>query len=68
MLSSLDRQFGKGFVNGVKAMRDLLAGEFQAQGLGSFTGIEIAALIRQAPGPKRLEEPDPSSTEAATIS
>jgi hypothetical protein len=32
-------------------MRDVLVREFNAQGQASFTGIEIAGLIRRAPGP-----------------
>jgi hypothetical protein len=50
----------KGFYEGVKAMRDLLAQEFERLGWGAFTGDEIALLIRQAPGPRHAEdEPKP---------
>lgn len=47
---------GNGFGQGVAAMRELLATEFEKFGLGRFTGDEIATLIRQAPGPQREEE------------
>lgn len=49
--SKLEQENGKGFGRGVQAMRDLIAGEFYQQGSGMYSGYEIAALIRQAPGP-----------------
>ncbi len=52
-MTTIDQERGKGYVQGVKAMRDLLVAEFTAQGNGTFTGTEIAALIKQAPGPRR---------------
>ncbi len=39
------------FGDGIAAMRELLANEFQNQGGGSFSGYEIRDLIMQAPGP-----------------
>lgn len=42
----------KGFIEGVKATKELLAQEFERFGSSEFSGDEIAALIRQAPGPK----------------
>lgn len=52
----MEQQRGKGYSKGVEAMRVLLVREFAALGESSFTGKEIAALIKQAPGPAR--EPD----------
>ena len=42
----------RGFVAGVKAMRDVLANEFERLGTGSFSGSECGDLIRRAPGPQ----------------
>lgn len=39
------------FGEGISAMRELLVGEFDKLGSGSFSGYEIAQLISQAPGP-----------------
>jgi len=47
----LDQKHGKGFSEGVSAMRDCLADAFNQVGSGSYDGYEIAALIRKAPGP-----------------
>ncbi len=41
----------RGFHEGVREMRTLLAGEFGKLGGGSFSGYEIRELIMQAPGP-----------------
>lgn len=49
--TTLTQQHGKGFVQGVLAMRECLAHEFEQVGSGNYDGYEIAALIRQAPGP-----------------
>lgn len=46
----------KGFHKGIAAQRELSAREFEKQGSGSFTGYEIAALIRQMPGPQKEDE------------
>lgn len=40
------------FARGVAGMKKVLAAEFDRLGSGSFDGYEIAALIRNAPGPK----------------
>ncbi len=53
----------KGFYEGVSATKELLAKEFERFGSGSFSGDEIAQLIRQAPGPKH---DDPSDEKATT--
>lgn len=47
----------KGFYDGVAATKELLAREFERFGSAGFTGQEIAALIRQAPGPAHEQEP-----------
>ncbi len=39
------------FGEGVAAMRDVLADEFERLGTGSFQAYECADLIRRAPGP-----------------
>ena len=49
--SAMEKQEGKGFVKGVAAMRVILSDEFEMQGSAAFSGYEIAALIRRAPGP-----------------
>lgn len=49
--ATMEKQEGKGFVKGVSSMRDVLADEFEMQGSAGFSGYEIAALIRRAPGP-----------------
>lgn len=41
-----------GFAQGVGAMRDCLASEFERLGSGMFSGSECAGFIRNAPGPK----------------
>ena len=52
-----EQQKGKGYSEGIEAMRDLLADEFAAYGEGgNFSGAEAAKLIRQAPGPLRQRE------------
>lgn len=49
---STEMTHAKAFREGVRAMKDLLANEFeQIRGTGAFGGQEIAAMIRQAPGP-----------------
>lgn len=40
------------FARGVSQTKRIFANEFNRLGGGSFTGIEIASLIMQAPGPK----------------
>ncbi len=55
-MSTIDQQRGKGYSKGVEAMRAVLVREFAALGDSSFTGTEIAALIKQAPGPSREPE------------
>lgn len=54
----IDQQRGKGYNKGIDALRVLLVREFTAQGQSSFTGFEIATLIKQAPGPSREPEPE----------
>lgn len=62
MSDKKEQEKGKGFVDGIEAMRDLLAREFGSYGAGGrFSGAEIATLIRQAPGPLR----DKDSTTVA---
>lgn len=39
------------FGEGIAAMRELMADEFDRLGSGKFSGYECADLIRQAPGP-----------------
>jgi len=51
----------KGFREGVKATKELLAREFEQFGGSQFSGDEIAALIRRAPGPKNDEEEQPQT-------
>lgn len=43
---------GKGYAEGAEAMRAYLANQFAKYGAGSFSGTEIAALIRQAQNPQ----------------
>jgi hypothetical protein len=74
-VSMIDQQRGKGYTRGIESMRALLIREFTAQGQASFTGVEIAGLIKQAPGPTRepeVEEKDeeeinPKSAAAGAI-
>ena len=40
-----------GFAAGVRACKDALADGFDDCGSGSFSGYEIAEMIRRAPGP-----------------
>ena len=47
-----DRASGKGFLRGIEALRETLAGEFERLGSGNFTAYEVAHLIRQTPAPK----------------
>jgi hypothetical protein len=56
----------KGFHKGIAAMRNLLAQEFEKLGSGNFSGLEVAALIRQAPGPQK-EEPQEEITQSQTV-
>ena len=57
MADKNEQQKGKGFSEGIEAMRELLAREFAAFGEGGhFSGKEAARLIRQAPGPARSRE------------
>ena len=46
----------KGYTQGVKDMRELLAAEFAKLGTAFFRGDECAALILRAPGPAFNEE------------
>src|SRR5262249_9108361 len=46
----------RGFAIGVRETKECLAREFDRLRISSFTGEEIAHLIRQAPGPKFPEE------------
>jgi len=55
----------KGFRAGVEAMRELLAKEFEQIGSGGFNGYEIANLIRQVPGPRPDEKPEPAEAPQA---
>jgi hypothetical protein len=41
-----------GYAEGIRAMRELLASEFDQLGYSQFTAMECAILIRNAPGPK----------------
>lgn len=41
----------RGYAAGVSAMKGHLAGHFERLGSGSFSGYEVAALIRQSKGP-----------------
>jgi hypothetical protein len=59
----MDQQRGKGYTKGIEAMRTLLIREFTAQGQASFTGVEIAGLIKQAPGPTREPEVEEKDDE-----
>jgi len=43
----------RGYSAGISAMRDCAAREFDRLGSGSFAAFEVAALIRQMPGPER---------------
>jgi hypothetical protein len=54
----------KGFHEGVRETKELLAREFAAFGSSAFSGEEIAALILRAPGPKSSddEEDQPKAT------
>lgn len=62
-LSTMDQQRGKGYSKGVEQMRAVLVREFAALGDSNFSGIEIAALIKQAPGPAREPEAEEEPEE-----
>lgn len=47
----LARKERHGWALGVKAMRELLAAEFDRLGFSTFSAIEVRDLIRNAPGP-----------------
>ena len=52
-----EQENGKGYAAGIEAMRELLAREFAAFGDGgNFSGKDAALLIRQAPGPLRVQD------------
>ena len=47
----LEKQYGKGFVLGAEAMRNVLVTEFASLGAGMMSGQEAAWYISQALGP-----------------
>jgi len=49
----LDRREAIGFRLGVESFREILVDEFSRLGASGFDGDEAAALIAQAPGPRR---------------
>lgn len=57
MADKNEQQKGKGYADGIEAMRQLLAREFAAFGEGgNFSGKDVAELITRAPGPLRASE------------
>ena len=62
-MAKLEQTEGKGFGKGVQKMRELLAAEFEAQGPGHFSGIEIAQIIRGAAGPLPERDAEPTKSD-----
>ena len=61
----LERKERRGFIQGARAMREILVDEFMKLPSSTFRGDEIAGLIAQAPGPllglDEAEEATPGS-------